>query len=385
MNAVCCPTLGIGGRRLRLTVRQTGNSGAIPGRPRRCKRATFELTISLPLSPAKRQVMRRPGQFGRASQKTYQYSQQRSSRDGDCPSFWHIPTACRALALAMRPAASIVMPELPRWSAERRRLWLSLVISVTLHALAMGFAIAFMRGMDNSKARMLPVDSGRAAIEALHAQASTTHDKITNAAQALPMAIDSLVDDRHLAAPTTHIVARRAVIECPIASDPLPDVPYALEQSELAMPAPPGELARGTNATTESAAIAASPQPAGERHSRTPEVDAVPHEVTSVASVGSQASQGADDEPSVRPVFNPAPAYPIDALRLRQSGRVVLRVAIDAQGKVTNLHITSSSGVASLDAAAVAAVRNWRFLPALRNGQPVPTIVGVPVRFALAN
>jgi len=45
--------------------------------------------------------------------------------------------------------------------------------------------------------------------------------------------------------------------------------------------------------------------------------------------------------------------------------------------------VEESSGVASLDDAAAAAVRRWRFRPARRNGTPVRATVQVPVRFAL--
>ncbi|WP_078921413.1 TonB family protein [Thiothrix eikelboomii] len=41
-------------------------------------------------------------------------------------------------------------------------------------------------------------------------------------------------------------------------------------------------------------------------------------------------------------------------------------------------------GNASLDAAALKAVRSWSFMPAQRDGKPIPSIVQLPVRFKLS-
>jgi protein TonB len=45
--------------------------------------------------------------------------------------------------------------------------------------------------------------------------------------------------------------------------------------------------------------------------------------------------------------------------------------------------VQRSSGNASLDAAALKAVRGWAFMPASRNGQNIASIVQVPVNFRL--
>lgn len=83
-----------------------------------------------------------------------------------------------------------------------------------------------------------------------------------------------------------------------------------------------------------------------------------------------------------RPVSTPAPNYPRASLRRGEAGEVLLRVHVGANGRTQAIDIVRSSQHRRLDHAAVAAVRRWRFEPAMRDGQPVPGEVQVPVDFA---
>jgi len=47
--------------------------------------------------------------------------------------------------------------------------------------------------------------------------------------------------------------------------------------------------------------------------------------------------------------------------------------------------LASSSGHAPLDAAAVAAVWHWRFVPATRDGVPIVARIRIPLRFRLTD
>ncbi len=80
---------------------------------------------------------------------------------------------------------------------------------------------------------------------------------------------------------------------------------------------------------------------------------------------------------------NRPPVYPREALRRRIEGTVLLRVRVSAQGNVQDLHIDRSSGHDMLDAAALKAVRGWRFHPAKIRGETSACEVVVPVRFVL--
>jgi protein TonB len=79
----------------------------------------------------------------------------------------------------------------------------------------------------------------------------------------------------------------------------------------------------------------------------------------------------------------PAPRYPAESRLHRESGVVVLRVALDASGQVTQASVHSSSGHRRLDEAAMSAVRNWRCLPATRDGQAVGAVALQPFNFSL--
>lgn len=91
--------------------------------------------------------------------------------------------------------------------------------------------------------------------------------------------------------------------------------------------------------------------------------------------------QIADRDP--QPVRSPAPRYPREAQRRGESGTVVLRVHIDADGRPRDIDLVEGSGSRSLDRAAVDAVRRWRFDPAIRNGRPTEGTLQVPITFRL--
>jgi len=80
---------------------------------------------------------------------------------------------------------------------------------------------------------------------------------------------------------------------------------------------------------------------------------------------------------------NPAPVYPALSQRLREEGRVVLRVYVDAGGRANQIQINSSSGSQRLDQAAQDTVSRWKFIPAQRGAEAVGAWVLVPIAFNL--
>jgi protein TonB len=80
-------------------------------------------------------------------------------------------------------------------------------------------------------------------------------------------------------------------------------------------------------------------------------------------------------------VVNPPPVYPADALAAGRTGRVVIRANVAPAGHVLAVRVHRSSGVTSLDAAALDAVRGWRFSPAPPGRPPRP--VNVPIDFVI--
>jgi len=83
-----------------------------------------------------------------------------------------------------------------------------------------------------------------------------------------------------------------------------------------------------------------------------------------------------------RPVSTQQPEYPRASMRRGERGDVLLRVQVGADGRVDRIEVVSSSRYPRLDRAATAAVRRWRFEPAMRDGQPVAGELRIPFSFA---
>ena len=82
----------------------------------------------------------------------------------------------------------------------------------------------------------------------------------------------------------------------------------------------------------------------------TPEVEQVPQEPV-----------GEEEEPERRLLESPTHAYPRVATMRLLEGTVVLRMIVDPSGRVVEVELVSSSGHGSLDRAAIAAARGYRF------------------------
>lgn len=87
-------------------------------------------------------------------------------------------------------------------------------------------------------------------------------------------------------------------------------------------------------------------------------------EASSVASLGAAASSGADVPVPPHDVHRVLPKYPSESYAAGEEGTVVLWVRVDDQGIVLATGVKTSSGYPRLDAAAVAAMQQWRFAPA---------------------
>lgn len=80
---------------------------------------------------------------------------------------------------------------------------------------------------------------------------------------------------------------------------------------------------------------------------------------------------------------NPPPDYPTRARVQRQEGSVRLRVEIGPDGSPQSVTVRESSGHPLLDQSARETVRNWEFVPAKDDGEPVRSMTVVPVAFSL--
>jgi len=77
------------------------------------------------------------------------------------------------------------------------------------------------------------------------------------------------------------------------------------------------------------------------------------------------------------------PAYPRESREKGEEGRVVVSVAIHADGTLTDIKVVESSGYSRLDEAALEAVRHSTFIPATRFGMPVDSTKKIAFTFRL--
>ncbi len=101
----------------------------------------------------------------------------------------------------------------------------------------------------------------------------------------------------------------------------------------------------------------------------TPKADAAPGEPLG-AGVTVPFSQ-------VLSLGNPAPQYPASSLQKGHEGTVVLKLRQQANGRVGEIELVSSSGYSALDRAAIEAAARWKL------GDELPKSVSVPIRFRI--
>ena len=129
--------------------------------------------------------------------------------------------------------------------------------------------------------------------------------------------------------------------------------------------------------------IAAPPAPPGPTIGSAQPADA--------ASGGSAAAVGGSGAgvSITPPIFNagylenPSPAYPPVSRRMREQGRVMLRVLVNTRGTADEVQVRTSSGISRLDEAAVETVKRWKFVPAKRGNDAVSAWVLIPISFTL--
>jgi TonB family protein len=78
------------------------------------------------------------------------------------------------------------------------------------------------------------------------------------------------------------------------------------------------------------------------------------------------------------------PQYTADAMRAKVQGEVELEAVVNPDGSVDRIRVTRSlDRTFGLDQKAIEAVRQWRFMPGMRQGQPVAVRVSVVLDFTL--
>lgn len=161
-----------------------------------------------------------------------------------------------------------------------------------------------------------------------------------------------------------------AVAEASVA--PPPAVRPAVKAVVLRPPVPRAGPVRRSTATTSAVAKAAAPT----KSSSAAATPVAPTAAATLREVFSSQPQFAQAPP--------APVYPSQARRRNQQGVVLVEVRLGARGEQRERRLLRSSGVSSLDQAALSAVAGWQFRAEVRDGQAVPSRVQIPIQFTLA-
>ncbi len=82
------------------------------------------------------------------------------------------------------------------------------------------------------------------------------------------------------------------------------------------------------------------------------------------------------------PIYQPDPTYSEDARKARFQGPVLLDTIVHKDGSVEVVRVVLSPGY-GLDQEAIKAVRQWRFRPGTRNGQPADFSLSIEVNFRI--
>jgi periplasmic protein TonB len=82
------------------------------------------------------------------------------------------------------------------------------------------------------------------------------------------------------------------------------------------------------------------------------------------------------------PVSTPDPEYTEEARNAKTQGTCILWLIVDDQGNPRDIRVVRGLGY-GLDAKAIAAVKQWKFQPAMKDGHPVNVQISVEVGFKL--
>jgi TonB family protein len=109
---------------------------------------------------------------------------------------------------------------------------------------------------------------------------------------------------------------------------------------------------------------------------------AVPAKAAQAAQPAVEAVSLTDDitPPKLREVATPE--YTAEAKKKKIEGSVTLLIVVDKKGEVTNAKVIKGLGY-GLDENAVVAVKEWRYKPAEKDGEPIAVKMEVSVDFFL--
>ncbi len=329
---------------------------------------------------------------------------------------WRATHAGRVRGIRFRPRRASEPPGIDRITVERHRLsharaaaapTAPITLSLLAHATCL---LAFTLLLPSRMA--LPDIPGATHFAMVFEPAPAAVPPVRAAPTATPAAVPTPPEPTLEATLTNALpsqVAQPSAMQVPVLPAPPAPVPPRtalapvpapppVRTVAVPLPAPPAHIARAvskaaapptrTPPAERQVALRPHSEPARQFASLTPPPAPAPAEAQSAEVAGSRPVTAGPLIPP-RPVAgmetNRAPTYPEIALRRREEGRVMLRVSVSADGRPVAVGVAQTSGYPTLDSAALSAVRQWRFIPAMQAGSAVPAIAEVPVRFRIDN
>ena len=297
-----------------------------------------------------------------------------------------IPASEPFIPSALRPVASIPLdPSASRGTEPKHRSaslppsrgldlrsFLSiLALCVLLSVVCLAFGIVVGRGVATRSQNATAYRDDMPARSSQSPAAQGQDSSISNRGNALPALSQghNQPPNRTSAQRSHETTHRRASASQP---DDTSSASLAGENNAPAENATVGEESTKSSITPSSAVAAASPTGASTALSPKPPA----------ASVAAPRSQPPSDRMvAAYLIYRVEPIYPRPALQAGVEGTVKIHATVGRDGSVKNLKVVS--GPALLTSAAIDAAQYWRYIPALRNGEPVETDADISVEFHL--
>ena len=256
------------------------------------------------------------------------------------------------------PAQRTTSTQLPQPAAGRfvpsRRpgaSWLTLVASVSLHAVAFAIAAHFVTGSGGDEARPAPDGADEMSLSVKIASPSQPPN----------------------AAPATSMI-RRAL---PAQQQRV----FVAAHTDFALPPPEPQLDLPEPRLPEKKTVPATSADALPSKKIVTQTKKRGGGAASKGSAGSGLATGNATAP--RPIATRVPVYPYSAKKRGEQGLVLVRVRVNEAGRVESSTLYRSSGHTELDEAAVACVWKWNFAPGQSGGRAVDSSAVVRVSFRL--
>ncbi len=102
-------------------------------------------------------------------------------------------------------------------------------------------------------------------------------------------------------------------------------------------------------------------------------------------SGAAQAATDASLDPQLKkptPIVKVAPKYPLEQRMAAKDGKVIVEAILDESGNLGDVTVVESTS-RGFERNTLAALKEWKFTPALYNGEAIPVRVRIPFRFEI--